>query len=159
VCFQFHKPHTSLIIIYTTKHISYFCSLSLSNTHFAILLLRVSAEEGKMGRKCSHCGNIGHNSRTCSSFRATFVGVRLFGVQIHISNSSSLTIKKSFSMDSLLSSSSTSSFSSSRISIDDHPEKSSIGYLSDSDGLIVRAQDRKKGMHHAHHHSQTHPHL
>ncbi|BAU02989.1 hypothetical protein LR48_Vigan10g002600 [Vigna angularis] len=100
-----------------------------------------------MGRKCSHCGNIGHNSRTCSSFRATFVGVRLFGVQLHISNSSSLTMKKSFSMDSLpLLSSPSSSFSSSRISIDDHPEKASVGYLSDSDGLIVRPQDRKKGV-------------
>lgn len=107
-----------------------------------------------MGRKCSHCGNIGHNSRTCSSFRATFVGVRLFGVQLHISNSSSLTMKKSFSMDSLpLLSSSSSSFSSSRISIDDHPEKASVSYLSDSDGLIVRPQDRKKGMHHSQIHS------
>ncbi|KAL9324680.1 hypothetical protein ACSQ67_009537 [Phaseolus vulgaris] len=88
-----------------------------------------------MGRKCSHCGNRGHNSRTCSSLRATFVGVRLFGVQLHISNSSSLTIKKSFSMDSLpLLSSPSSSFSS------------SVGYLSDSDGLIVPPQDRKKGV-------------
>ncbi|XP_020240004.1 transcription factor MYBS3 [Cajanus cajan] len=102
-----------------------------------------------MGRKCSHCGNIGHNSRTCAFFRATFVGVRLFGVQLDISNSnSSLTIKKSFSMDSLPSSSSpSSSFSSSRISsIDDLSDKNSIGYLSDSDGLIVRPQDRKKGV-------------
>ncbi|KAL2321382.1 hypothetical protein Fmac_030351 [Flemingia macrophylla] len=101
-----------------------------------------------MGRKCSHCGNMGHNSRTCASFRATFVGVRLFGVQLDISNSnSSLTIKKSFSMDSLPSSSSpSSSFSSSRISIDDLSDKNSIGYLSDSDGLILRPQDRKKGV-------------
>ncbi|CAJ1951607.1 unnamed protein product [Sphenostylis stenocarpa] len=100
-----------------------------------------------MGRKCSHCGNIGHNSRTCSSFRATFVGVRLFGVQLDISSSSALTMKKSFSMDSLpLLSSPSSSFSSSRISVDDHSDKTSIGYRSDSDGFIVRAQDRKKGV-------------
>ncbi|XP_027357654.1 transcription factor MYBS3-like [Abrus precatorius] len=99
-----------------------------------------------MGRKCSHCGNIGHNSRTCASFRGSFVGVRLFGVQLDIS-SSSLSLKKSFSMDSLPSSSSpSSSFSSSRISIDEHSDKASIGYLSDSDGLIVRAQERKKGV-------------
>ncbi|XP_027342802.1 transcription factor KUA1-like [Abrus precatorius] len=83
-----------------------------------------------MGRKCSHCGNIGHNSRTCTSLRGTnFVGLRLFGVQLD-------TIKKSFSMDSL-----PSSFSPSRISIDD---SSSFGYL--SDGLIGRAQERKKGV-------------
>ncbi|RDX75031.1 Transcription factor MYBS3, partial [Mucuna pruriens] len=100
-----------------------------------------------MVRKCSHCGNIGHNSRTCASIRATFVGVRLFGVQLDISSSSSLSLKKSFSMDSLPSSSSpSSSFSSSRISIDDHSDKASIGYLSDSDGLIVPAQERKKGV-------------
>jgi len=96
-----------------------------------------------MGRKCSHCGNIGHNSRTCASFRATnFVGVRLFGVQladISSTSSNSLSMKKSFSMDSFPSSSSpSSSFSSSR---------TSIGYLSDSDGLIVGAQEiRKKGI-------------
>ncbi|TKY44516.1 Transcription factor DIVARICATA [Spatholobus suberectus] len=100
-----------------------------------------------MGRKCSHCGNIGHNSRTCASFRATFVGFRLFGVQLDKSSSSSLIMKKSFSMDSLPSSSSpSSSFSSSRISIDEHSDKTSIGYLSDSVGLTVRAQERKKGV-------------
>lgn len=107
-----------------------------------------------MGRKCSHCGNIGHNSRTCSSFRSTvsssssFVGVRLFGVQLDSSCVTNM-IKKSFSMDSFptsTSSPSSSSFSSSRITnnIDDNSDRTSIGYL--SDGLIVRAQDRKKGI-------------
>ncbi|CAJ2636568.1 unnamed protein product [Trifolium pratense] len=97
-----------------------------------------------MGRKCSHCGNIGHNSRTCNSLRGnnSFVGVRLFGVQLDLS-SSCVSMKKSFSMDSFPTSSSspTSSFSSSRLNIDD---KTSIGYL--SDGLIVRTQERKKGV-------------
>ncbi|CAL0313299.1 unnamed protein product [Lupinus luteus] len=38
-----------------------------------------------MVRKCSHCGNIGHNSRTCTSLRGTsFVGLRLFGVQLGV---------------------------------------------------------------------------
>ncbi|KAK7399033.1 hypothetical protein VNO78_10208 [Psophocarpus tetragonolobus] len=92
-----------------------------------------------MGRKCSHCGMIGHNSRTCTSSRGTsFVGLRLFGVQLD----TCLTIKKSFSMDSLpSSSSSSSSFSSSRITLDD---RTSFGYL--SDGLIAPTQDRKKGV-------------
>ncbi|KAK2452099.1 transcription factor MYBS3 [Trifolium repens] len=97
-----------------------------------------------MGRKCSHCGNIGHNSRTCNSLRgnSSFVGVRLFGVQLDLS-SSCVSMKKSFSMDSFPTSSSspTSSFSSSRLTIED---KTSIGYL--SDGLIVRTQERKKGV-------------
>ncbi|TKY60790.1 Transcription factor DIVARICATA [Spatholobus suberectus] len=95
-----------------------------------------------MGRKCSHCGNIGHNSRTCTSLRGTtttFVGLRLFGVQLD----ASVTIKKSFSTDSLPSSSS-SSFSSSRITIDEHSDRTSFEYL--SDGLIGRAQERKKGV-------------
>ncbi|XP_019424366.1 PREDICTED: transcription factor MYB1R1-like [Lupinus angustifolius] len=103
-----------------------------------------------MVRKCSHCGNIGHNSRTCTSFRGTsFVGLRLFGVQLDISSSSSssscVTIKKSFSMNSLLSSYSTSSsFSSSRISIDEYSDKTFVGYLSDC--LIGPTQERKKGV-------------
>ncbi|KAK7379945.1 hypothetical protein VNO78_32211 [Psophocarpus tetragonolobus] len=85
-----------------------------------------------MGRKCSHCGNIGHNSRTCGSLRASFVGVgvRLFGVQLDTSTSSS----RSLSMDSLPSSS------------DDHSDKTSGVYLSDSDCLIVPPQERKKGV-------------
>ncbi|OIW15727.1 hypothetical protein TanjilG_04262 [Lupinus angustifolius] len=94
-----------------------------------------------MGRKCSLCGNIGHNSRTCTtSFKGTFVGLRLFGVQLDISSSSSCitTMKKSFSMESFLP-------SSSRITIDENSaDRTSIGYL--SDGLIVRAQERKKGL-------------
>ncbi|CAK8533873.1 unnamed protein product [Lathyrus sativus] len=98
-----------------------------------------------MGRKCSHCGNIGHNSRTCNTLRGNgnnFLGVRLFGVQLDLS-SSCVSMKKSFSMDSFPTSSSSpsSSFSSSRLTIDD---RASIGYL--SDGLIVRTQERKKGV-------------
>ncbi|BAT72922.1 transcription factor MYBS3-like [Vigna umbellata] len=93
-----------------------------------------------MGRKCSHCGVIGHNSRTCTSLRgSSFVGLRLFGVQLD----TCVTIKKSFSMDSLPSSSS-SSFSSSRITIDENSDRTSFGYL--SDGLIGRVQERKKGV-------------
>ncbi|ESW32232.1 hypothetical protein PHAVU_002G304400 [Phaseolus vulgaris] len=93
-----------------------------------------------MGRKCSHCGVIGHNSRTCTSLRgSSFVGLRLFGVQLD----TCVTIKKSFSMDSLPSSSS-SSFSSSRLTIDENSDRTSFGYL--SDGLIPPLQERKKGV-------------
>ncbi|GLT47841.1 hypothetical protein SLA2020_215020 [Shorea laevis] len=104
-----------------------------------------------MGRKCSHCGNMGHNSRTCTAYRGTAVrGLRLFGVQLDIS-SSSISMKKSFSMDCLSSvspsssSSPSSSLSSSRLALDDNSDKSSInGYL--SDGLMGQAQERKKGV-------------
>lgn len=108
----------------------------------------------KMGRKCSHCGNIGHNSRTCTNYRGSVVGgLRLFGVQLDISSSSSsipssnsIAMKKSFSMDCFLSSSlasspsPSSSLSSSRISLNENCEKTAIGYLSDG------PQERKKGV-------------
>ncbi|GAB4852753.1 hypothetical protein Ancab_016962 [Ancistrocladus abbreviatus] len=122
-----------------------------------------------MGRKCSHCGNIGHNSRTCSStFKAGVAattatntatnfgagGVKLFGVQLDItcpSPPSFNLLKKSSSMDCLHSSSlvssshsPSSSLSSSRLHVDEISDKSSIGYL--SDGLIVQPQERRKGV-------------
>ncbi|PIN25130.1 hypothetical protein CDL12_02120 [Handroanthus impetiginosus] len=107
-----------------------------------------------MGRKCSHCGNIGHNSRTCNASRLQINnnsnggGVRLFGVQLDISSSiSSIPIKKSLSLDCLSTStpaSSSSSLSSSRLPHNDHFDKPSIGYL--SDGTLGRHLDRKKGV-------------
>lgn len=96
----------------------------------------------KMGRKCSHCGNIGHNSRTCTSFREDPApsGLRLFGVHLDISSSFSLAIKKSLSMDALPSSASPSS---SLVSIDE--DKTSLGYLSDGLMGCRPPQERKKG--------------
>ncbi|KAF8400981.1 hypothetical protein HHK36_014284 [Tetracentron sinense] len=104
-----------------------------------------------MGRKCSHCGNMGHNSRTCITYRGSVAGgsVRIFGVQLGIPSSSSLAMKKCFSMDclsssSLASSSSpSSSSSSSRVSVDENSDKMAHGYL--SDGLICQTQERRKG--------------
>ncbi|KAF1873939.1 hypothetical protein Lal_00013904 [Lupinus albus] len=125
-------------------------------THFLVVVLAekifiCSIFQVKMVRKCSHCGNIGHNSRTCTSFKGTsFVGLRLFGVQLDISSSSSLsssssssvTIKKSFSMNSF---SLPSPYSSSKIiTIDEYSDKTFVGYL--SDGLIGPTQERKKGV-------------
>ncbi|XWS17385.1 hypothetical protein CRYUN_Cryun33cG0063000 [Craigia yunnanensis] len=96
-----------------------------------------------MGRKCSHCGNIGHNSRTCTTYRATARGgLRLFGVHI---SSSFVSMKKSFSMNCLSSAPPSSpSPSSSRVSIDEISDKTSLGYL--SDGLMGRSPERKKGV-------------
>ncbi|XP_072978795.1 transcription factor KUA1-like [Typha angustifolia] len=98
-----------------------------------------------MVRKCSHCGNNGHNSRTCSSPRSTGSGggLRLFGVQLQMG--------KCVSMEHLpytsypaSSSSSPSSSSCSLVSIEETTEKISSGYL--SDGLMVREHERKKGV-------------
>ncbi|XP_020592390.1 transcription factor MYBS3-like [Phalaenopsis equestris] len=104
-----------------------------------------------MGRRCSRCGNNGHNSRTCTSSR-NMVGVgelRLFGVQIQLASTS--TRNKSFSLDCLCpsgysasASSSSSSSSSSIFCIDEGVEKFSNGYL--SDGLLVRVQEKRKGV-------------
>ncbi|XP_030552574.1 transcription factor MYBS3-like isoform X2 [Rhodamnia argentea] len=65
-----------------------------------------------MGRKCSHCGFVGHNSRTCASIQrdASFSGgggrVMLFGVQLEAAYpcgaASRLALKKSSSMDCLM---------------------------------------------------------
>ncbi|XP_066305594.1 transcription factor MYB1R1-like [Miscanthus floridulus] len=127
-----------------------------------------------MARKCSSCGNNGHNSRTCSGHGRTTPlvfenggsggggGVRLFGVQLHV-GSSPMAMKKCFSMECLSSSamspayyaaaaalaatnsnSPSASSSSSLVSVEEAPEKMANGYL--SDGLMGRAQERKKGV-------------
>ncbi|KAI3978238.1 hypothetical protein MKX01_013069 [Papaver californicum] len=121
-----------------------------------------------MARKCSHCGYMGHNSRTCSNYKGTNGGgggLKLFGVQLDIhtstppppssssSSASSTTssscfsslipMKKSFSMDCI---SSSSASSSCRVFINNNDDTISHGgYL--SDGLIARNhQERKKGV-------------
>ncbi|WVZ72650.1 hypothetical protein U9M48_021073 [Paspalum notatum var. saurae] len=126
-----------------------------------------------MARKCSSCGNNGHNSRTCGGGHGRMFdnggGVRLFGVQLHVGSSSLSPMKKCFSMECLSSSaapayyaaalaaaannnsSSNNSCSSpsvspasSLVSVEEAPEKMSKGYL--SDGLMGRAHERKKGV-------------
>ncbi|XP_037411743.1 transcription factor MYBS1-like [Triticum dicoccoides] len=115
-----------------------------------------------MARKCSSCGHNGHNSRTCSGHRGMESGgggLRLFGVQLQVG---AAPLKKSFSMECLSSSasaynaaaaavgvaasnsSSSVSSSSSLVSVEESPEKMGQGYL--SDGLMGRAQERKKGV-------------
>ncbi|KAL5228719.1 hypothetical protein ABZP36_016984 [Zizania latifolia] len=128
-----------------------------------------------MARKCSHCGNYGHNSRTCSHSapgqRETMLcdggsggggggrGLRLFGVQVHVAAGGVgvgfggvSAMKKSYSMDCLqlaapssLVSPSSSSSSSMLLSIDEGLERASNGYLSDGPHGRV-VQERKKGV-------------
>ncbi|GJN05550.1 hypothetical protein PR202_ga23187 [Eleusine coracana subsp. coracana] len=86
-------------------------------------------------------------------------GVRLFGVQLHVGSSLPTPMKKCFSMECLSSSapayyaaafagasssSPSASSSSSLVSVDETAEKMTNGYL--SDGLMGRAQERKKGV-------------
>ncbi|KAF8412454.1 hypothetical protein HHK36_000418 [Tetracentron sinense] len=81
------------------------------------------------GRKCSHCGNNGHNSRTCNEK----AGLKLFGVRI-LKEKGNESIKKSLSTGNL------PSRAVEHCSGDP-------GYL--SDGLIQSrrdAQERKKGI-------------
>ncbi|KAL5226411.1 hypothetical protein ABZP36_014676 [Zizania latifolia] len=120
-----------------------------------------------MARKCSSCGNNGHNSRTCTGHRnlksssASYGGygggVRLFGVQLHVGGSP---LKKCFSMECMSSSlapafyaasaaasnssPTVSSSSSSLVSVEETGEKMANGYL--SDGIMARAQERRKGV-------------
>ena len=120
-----------------------------------------------MARKCSSCGNNGHNSRTCSGHRGyessistssnssastSCGGLRLFGVQLQVV---SPPLKKCLSMECLSPaayygaaaasslSPSVSSSSSSLVSIEESAERVSSGYT--SDGLMGRIQERKKG--------------
>nr|GMC58896.1 transcription factor MYB1R1-like [Ipomoea batatas] len=100
-----------------------------------------------MGRKCSHCGSAGHNSRTCTTLKAasSHRGLRLFGVELEISSSSSSSaMKKSCSFDCLSSSSSLSSsqFSANEISA---AEKTSVTFPASSDATIFEAKEKKKG--------------
>lgn len=104
-----------------------------------------------MGRKCSHCGNLGHNSRTCTSQKES---LRLFGVQLNLScassssssSSSLVSLKKCFSVDCLSSPSTSSSSSCSGsllVPVGENIDKFSNGFL--FDGLLGRTQERKKG--------------
>lgn len=118
-----------------------------------------------MARKCSSCGNNGHNSRTCSGHRCKETSIsitststscgslRLFGVQLQVG---SAPLKKCLSIECLSPiayygaagatsslSPSRSSSSSSLVSIEESSQRITGGYV--SDGLMVRVQDRKKG--------------
>ncbi|GLT69979.1 hypothetical protein SLA2020_420870 [Shorea laevis] len=104
-----------------------------------------------MARKCSHCGNIGHNSRTCAAHKESLVGkFRLFGVQIDLSSSSSSSpssccMTKSLSRDCLSSSSTTASSSSSRVTLDQTFYNMRYQFSS-HDPIIPTNQPRKKGV-------------
>ncbi|KAI4380735.1 hypothetical protein MLD38_006894 [Melastoma candidum] len=99
-----------------------------------------------MARKCSCCGKMGHNSRTCSSYGSSITstaasggsGLRLFGVQLGSCPSSfddDLIIRTRFNMGC---------FQSSTHVAGVEKNSTSGGYL--SDGLFRVSQARKKGV-------------
>ncbi|XP_075102105.1 transcription factor MYBS3-like isoform X3 [Nicotiana tabacum] len=119
-----------------------------------------------MGRKCSHCGITGHNSRTCKPQKTKIdgknedatsnIGMKLFGVKLEIPKTSSFastaSMKKSFSVGCLqnsskISSSTAGSFTSNckMFSDENLDYKVSNGYLSDHE-LVGRTSDKKKGV-------------
>ncbi|KAI3897957.1 hypothetical protein MKX03_027184 [Papaver bracteatum] len=83
------------------------------------------------GRKCSSCGNNGHNSRTCKcNSEKQQMGVKLFGVTIMKNEEESM--KKSLSMGNLL---------HAHNHLDDDR-----GYLSDGAPKIRDSHERKRGV-------------
>lgn len=104
-----------------------------------------------MPRRCSHCSNNGHNSRTCPSRGGGSGGLRLFGVTITDDGS---IIKKSASMGSISShyhySSSSNAASPNPGSPCFDPVRERDGYLSDdpahASSSANRRGERKKGI-------------
>ncbi|CAL9058556.1 transcription factor MYBS3-like [Musa acuminata AAA Group] len=96
-----------------------------------------------MTRRCSHCSNNGHNSRTCP---ARGGGVRLFGVRLTDGVGA---MKKSASMGCLSSAAafSTAGASPSADPAGDHPDAAASGYASDEPAHASSSSIcRKKGV-------------
>ncbi|KAJ0537053.1 putative transcription factor MYB-HB-like family [Helianthus annuus] len=94
-----------------------------------------------MTRRCSHCSNNGHNSRTCPT--RTTPGIKLFGVRL----TDGSIMKKSASMGNL---SALYHPSSPAAAVSPNPTSPATsdpidGYLSDDPAHAKRRQDRKKG--------------
>ncbi|XP_014499363.1 transcription factor MYBS3-like [Vigna radiata var. radiata] len=94
-----------------------------------------------IARKCSYCGKLGHNSRTCKSPLGHGY-LKLFGVQLDISSSSSSSTV-SFSSPSY--SAMTNHFFSLSPSFRDQNQNSDA-YLLTANTLLSRIQDTKKGV-------------
>ena len=90
-----------------------------------------------MTRRCSHCGNNGHNSRTCPNR-----GVKIFGVRLDGAGS----IRKCASMDNL--SHYLASGSASPATGDGVDEREKDGYASEDfvKGSSSSCRERKKSM-------------
>ncbi|XP_040997405.1 transcription factor MYBS3-like [Juglans microcarpa x Juglans regia] len=107
-----------------------------------------------MARKCSCCGDMGHNLRTCITHKMSLTGnkyFRLFGVQLDLSSSSSsssasssFVMRRSFSMDGLSNWFTPSSSSSSDLTTDGKSPQCNEFI---SDGVVTtRNRKIKKGV-------------
>ncbi|WVZ19271.1 hypothetical protein V8G54_006593 [Vigna mungo] len=96
-----------------------------------------------IARKCSYCGKLGHNSRTCKSPLGHGY-LKLFGVQLDISSSSSSSSSSTISFSSPSYSAMTNHFFSSSPSLR-HENQNSDAYLLTANTLLSRIQDTKKG--------------
>ncbi|XP_074562057.1 transcription factor MYBS3-like [Curcuma longa] len=97
-----------------------------------------------MARRCSHCSNNGHNSRTCPS-RGAAGGVRIFGVRLAEGVGA---MKKSASMGCLSSAVvlSNACASPSADPAGEHPADAVAGYASDDAPATSASIWRKKGV-------------
>lgn len=94
------------------------------------------------GRKCSHCGHLGHNTRTCNNGNDNGVCLKLFGVNIMEKRDDNNFIKKSFSMGNLTNACDIEHKNITSLGIDD------FGYLSDGvihNGKHKASQEKKRG--------------
>ncbi|KAL9674962.1 hypothetical protein QQ045_003161 [Rhodiola kirilowii] len=100
-----------------------------------------------MAQTCSFCGSMGHNSKTCVTYiKSTLVspGFKLFGVQLDTSVAATSSMKKSCSVGCFSPSSSLSSPTLPKFSLQRNSLDLSTGYLSDD--LIGHPRSRKKGV-------------
>ncbi|KAG6506373.1 hypothetical protein ZIOFF_031696 [Zingiber officinale] len=104
----------------------------------------LTGRAAEMTRRCSHCGNNGHNSRTCPA-RGGGVGVRIFGVRLTEGVGA---MKKSASMGCLSSSITLSNAGASPSAepTGEHPADSVAGYASDDAHATSSSICRKKGV-------------
>ncbi|XP_050219511.1 transcription factor KUA1-like [Mercurialis annua] len=105
-----------------------------------------------MGRKCSKCGEVGHNSRTCKFQLKESKSLKLFGVKLDINNSSSefSLMNNGFSTVDCLSSSPSSSSCSSVLIATVSSKSSSLMTIQENADIKFSGRylsnERKKGL-------------
>ncbi|ESW08817.1 hypothetical protein PHAVU_009G077300 [Phaseolus vulgaris] len=100
-------------------------------------------------RKCSYCGNLGHNSRTCKT-PLGYGYLKLFGVQLLLSSSSSSSSSSTVSFSSPSYSAIKPCFSANYLFSSSpsllHQNEHSDAYLLSAKSLLSKFQDTKKGV-------------
>ncbi|TKY57959.1 Transcription factor DIVARICATA [Spatholobus suberectus] len=118
-----------------------------------IILFLICSLRNKDGKELLILWKLGSQFKTCNTHKR---GLKLFGVQLDLcscsspssssSSSTRLDMRRSFSMDYLLSSRSCPS-SSFLLGVDENSDKTSVGYIASvGGGLTSTTQERKKGV-------------